>query len=1241
MNLWHKVQSSESKTSVKYAKTRDVYGFNAKLFSKFLDKSIPKREMTVVSDVIISFPNSTGSVDLYRIKEASIMHPDLQAQFPDIRSFVGESVNQKGTSIRFSYSKLGLHAMIFREGIGVDLINPIAENNQYEVLSKKNITDPDEFECLVSDELLALPKKETIKNGVEVVKDGVFRTFKLALACTQEYSNFHLTNQSVPSTATDAEKKAAVLAAMNKTMTRVNGIFERDLALTMQLVANETDLIFLKEDDGFSNNDESNLINESQSKIDNIIGFSNYDIGHTFSTGAGGLAMQQSPCTANKAMGVTGNSNPISDSFDIDYVAHEMGHQFGASHTFNGNGGNCNNGNRTNDTAVEPGSGTTIMSYAGICSPVNVQLNVDAYFHAVSIEQMYSNITTGFSLCASVSGTNNIAPVVEAGQYYTIPVGTPFVLSAVASDADQDDLTYVWDQIDTGLVTVFPTPSTTVDGPLFRSFSPTPNPKRYFPKLETVVTGALSSTWEVLPTVSREMNFGVLVRDNNTNGGQSDYDTTKITVSDASGPFIMTSQNTSETWQEGETETITWDVANTRAGPVNCAQVTILLSLDGGFTFPITLAQNVPNDGAYDIVVPKQTTLKGRVKVAAANSIFYTMNTADISIQASEFVLEFITNQKNVCAGASVNYNFTYKAFSGFNETTTFSVDNLPTGLSVIFTPATASITNTSVVMTLSGASEALLGNHNIQVVGTAATTSKTATVALDVFSSTLNAPILISPVDGSQGIIDPIELSWQSDTNATSYEYQLSTDASFNDVYYTEVVSETIVITPVLVYNTNYFWRVKTINDCGESVFSEVYTLKTADIKCGSTDYKGADVDIPDNNSSGISSVIVVEDQFQITDINITVSISHSYMEDLSVILVGPNNVPVELATSIGGSGAGFELTVFDDEQEKGIAEGFAPFTGAFRPIKPLSQFDGLSSAGEWTLKVVDGLGGDVGKLTDWKLDICGLALNDSDGDGVEDANDDCPDTPAGVGVNARGCPFDLPADNFTMLSLGETCSGKGNGMLTITAAETHSYSITIDGSTYNFTDTLEVINLSSDTYDFCISIPEEGNYEQCFSVFIAPGTSLSGKASVNKKSSVATVEIFRGTAPFSIYINDSYVTESFESEIQVSVKHADVVTVRSSIPCEGTFSKEFEIFNETTVYPNPTFDVANVVLFEQVLTSVTATIYNAQMQRVSIQYCKVEEGDIKVDLTGFPSGLYLVNIASTKPVTVKLLKK
>ncbi len=412
---------------------------------------------------------------------------------------------------------------------------------------------------------------------------------------------------------------------MNVTMTRVNGVYERDLSVTMELVPDNENIIFITSDN-FNNNNAGTLINQSQTVIDNIIGFNNYDIGHTVSTGGGGLAQLYSPCSNSKARGVTGLNSPVGDPFDIDYVAHEMGHQFGANHIFN----NSCSGNRNNSTAIEPGSGSTIMGYAGICPP-NVQSNSDAYFNAISLAEIRTFIL-GWGNCSENTSNGNTKPTITPIPNYTIPKGTAFVLRGNGADADGDALTYTWEQTNQQ-TSVQPPTQNNLSGPNFRSLAPSASPDRYMPDFMSVLQGNLTPTWEVVPNVGRTMTFALTVRDNNLNGGEYARANMTVTTSNVVGPFVVTSQDTTVNWEANSTQTVIWDVAGTTSAPVNTQFVNILLSTNGGESFDYVLASNTPNDGSEIIQVPNNiATSNARIMIEAVGNIFYAVNTSPFTI---------------------------------------------------------------------------------------------------------------------------------------------------------------------------------------------------------------------------------------------------------------------------------------------------------------------------------------------------------------------------------------------------------------------------------------------------------------------------------------------------------------------------------------------------------------------------------------------------------------------------------
>lgn len=621
---WKLADIEKSNFSTDALKYRKSIPTNFKVYE--LDVQKFKNEILVAKineSTIIELPTLDG-IKRFSFKEASSLSKGLALKFPVIKSYVAQGIDDPSATARFSFGTDGFHGVIFYTDKPSFYIDPYTKNyNSYISYSRSSLPQRDhDFSCEVDEQLDA---KKMVVSSQRNADDGLLRIFRLALVCSGEYAQFHLNDQGIASDASDADKKAAVLSAMNTSMTRINGVYERDLGVRMEIVDNNDQVIFLDAaTDGITDGSAGTMIGQVQTICDNTIGTANYDIGHIFSIGGSGLAGLGVVCVSgNKARGVTGIVTPMGDPYDIDYVSHEMGHQFGANHTQN------NPCNRNNSTAVEPGSASTIMGYAGICLP-DVQNNSDDHFHSVSITEMWNKIQTSAS-CAVTISTGNSAPVIVESEDYSIPKSTPFVLRGNASDVNSNNvLSYNWEQTD---IEVAPMPPTSIStsGPAFRSNSSISSPNRYMPALPTVIAGSISSTWEVVPSVAREMNFSLVVRDNATGGGNSARDDMKVTTVDIT-PFTVDGPSTNEEWLVGSNQTLNWVVGATDQAPVNTQNVTILLSTDGGVTFPITLAANTPNDGSEAFVVPNNTTSSARIMIAAVDNIFYNVNSTNFTI---------------------------------------------------------------------------------------------------------------------------------------------------------------------------------------------------------------------------------------------------------------------------------------------------------------------------------------------------------------------------------------------------------------------------------------------------------------------------------------------------------------------------------------------------------------------------------------------------------------------------------
>ncbi|ARV15322.1 reprolysin-like metallopeptidase [Polaribacter sp. SA4-12] len=777
----------------------------------------------------LRLPNTKGGFSNFAIKEVSNFETKLSEKFSNIKSYSAQGIDDPTAVAKISVGTDGFHAVVFSGKEETLYIDPYTKDNKTLIAYKRSDleTNKDDFTCQVEEiSRKSITEGKTISNAT----DGKLRTFRLALVCSGEYAQFHLTNQNIESSATDEVKKAAVLSAMNTTMTRVNGVFERDLSVRMVIVGDNDKVIFLDAaTDNITDGNPNTMINQVQSICDSEIGDANYDIGHVFSIGGDGLAGGGVVCiTGSKARGVTGRSNPIGDAYDIDYVAHEMGHQFGANHTQN------NDCNRNNITAVEPGSASTIMGYAGICSP-NVQGQSDDYFHAVSIAEMWSVIQTSAS-CAVITDTSNSAPTANAGSDYSIPKSTPFVLKGTATDANgTSSLTYNWEQIDNEIASMSPLSANT-GGPMFRSLSSMTLPNRYMPDLTTVLAGNTSSTWEVLPSVERDLNFSFLVRDNHAGGGSTARDDMKVSVENAEA-FTVSAPNSAVFWSVGSTQSITWVKGTTDAAPINCLNVNIKLSIDGGVTFPIILKSNTPNDGVENIVIPNNITSSARVLVEAADNIFYNVNSTNFTI-FKDLLLTSTTDVASACNTESqeASYILSVNFADDFSETVSLSSTGQPSGSMVTFSPTTLS-GDSSITMKISNLNGITSQAYSINVEASSTSVTKSVNVQLNVTDSNFSALILTSPVNNELAVERAVVLKWGADVNASNYDVEVATDSGFSTIISSGNTTTNSYYFSNSSQNTTYYWKVKPKNTCGDGVFSEIFNFKTiSSFYCAST---------------------------------------------------------------------------------------------------------------------------------------------------------------------------------------------------------------------------------------------------------------------------------------------------------------------------------------------------------------------------------------------------------------------
>ena len=615
----------------------DVNGLRAAL------ATAPAETQPAAAALILALPLPNGGTARFAMREAPVMEPALAAKFPQIKTYAGVGLDDAAATVRLDLSPQGFHAQVLTDDGNSFYIDPATATDARRCLSfyrrdmNRAAAGAASFSCgfkpsLADKQASAARRVAAAKAPAAKPTQLPLRTYRLALANTPEYA------------LTKGNTAAGVLAGEVATVNRVVGVYERELAVRLVLVVHNDRLIFLsgtgpQPPTPYDNFDGGAMLAENQANIDQLIGPNHYDIGHVVSTGGGGIAGLGVVCNdALKAEGVTGSPSPVGDAFDIDYVAHEMGHQFAGNHTFNGEAGSCGGGNRNPGTAFEPGSGSTIMAYAGICTSANdLQPHSDPFFHTGNYEEMRAFIEG--STCAVATATGNTAPLVRGpASGKTLPVGTPFRLRAQGDDNDPA-ATYLWEEVDLGPADA-PTDAQVAGRtvPLFRSFVPSADRTRYFPRLTDLLNNT-TAFGERLPTVSRTLKFRCTARTAHCGpsgvvGSVAYTAPVELGVTRSAGPFVLTAPNSAVTWVGGSAQAVTWNVANTAAAPVNCARVNLRLSLDGGLTYPTVLATDEPNDGSAVVLVPRLAAANAhaRLLVEAADNYFFDISNTDFTV---------------------------------------------------------------------------------------------------------------------------------------------------------------------------------------------------------------------------------------------------------------------------------------------------------------------------------------------------------------------------------------------------------------------------------------------------------------------------------------------------------------------------------------------------------------------------------------------------------------------------------
>ena len=920
----------------------------------------------------ISLPIGNGKMKEFEVQETFMMEEQLAKKYPSIKTYKGVSAD--GTMmVNFDLGPYGLHASIIGSE-GDMYIEPVTnedKNHYYFYLGKDQIEEDEHvYSCGTTHEG---------KDQVSVSRDKIaslrstsfdLLEYRLAIACTGEWGALRGT-------------KEKALADIVTTVNRLNQIFEMDLGILVKLIARNDELIFLDPaaDPFFVADNGKTLVEQNTGILNSIVGVASYDFGHVYTNrcnDVGGIASVSSVCSGVKGGGVSCFSGNIIGTTNR-IVAHEMGHQFGAEHTFNNCGENIKVGND-----FEPGSGSTIMSYAGgPCGDNTLIATPDSYYHNASLVQIYNYMRDPMARgngCANKILNENVSPVINnmPSSGLTLPISTPFMLEGSASDDNfSDQLTYCWEQKDAGLVSAplgFPFDNT----PLFRSYIPNEKSYRLFPNSEDLLSGT-SSIAEVLPFYKRSMNFAFTVRDNNPEAGASVWEFVKFEVTDQAGPFLITSPNNNIAITGGDKMDIKWDVANTDQAPVNCKTVDIFLhilgDLDPANFVPVALS--VPNTGTAKVTIPDTVTTSARFIVKASENVFFDLSNVYFPVNKTTkpgYTFLVTAEGRDFCLPASTKINIQTATIAQFDGSVRLEFEGLPEGMQITSSKDSI-IAGEDASLDVTMTNEIPTGKYQITILAISDALGDTTTsiVEYEVTSTSFVGLNPLTPTNGTQNLEGLPFFTWAPATNTDIYTLEVSNTPTFDSLVVNVQVADTArASTKFLEKSSLYFWRVKSANTCGTSTYSPVQVFGTETLACKNYEAKDLPINITQSGKPTIESKVIIADNFNIVDLNVkSISIDHDNFKDLKATLVSPLDKSVVLFNSQCPRRMNLNFG-FDNDAPSIFTCATTPDT-KYKPTETLDIFNNDASNGTWKLIIEDVVSGSGGSLKGFSLELCG----------------------------------------------------------------------------------------------------------------------------------------------------------------------------------------------------------------------------------------------------------------------------